>query len=277
MSSSRRRAGKPSARRARSSPPIRRSTIAVALHTKQAPYRTYAMALQLPRGTPAGRALLGHARSLSLCASAARTRRIDYLIVGGADHKSGEADDAEVRYEAIEAWIRNLLPELGSVTHRWSGQVLDTIDYAAFSGRNPGNEHVYVHTGDSGQGLTHGVVGSLMHRAPDHAGRGPVAGVVRAGAQDRERAQHTSSARTSRPSKNFAEYVAPGEVDVHSTSSSPGTAPSSAQGCRRSRRIATSRRRSRVFGRLHASRLPSALEFVRAVLGLSVSWLAVWH
>ena len=44
------------------------------------------------------------------------------------------------------------LPKLGNVTHRWSGQILDPVDYAAFSGRNPGNEHVFVHTGDSGQG-----------------------------------------------------------------------------------------------------------------------------
>ena len=43
----------------------------------------------------------------------------------------------------------SLLPGLGGVTHRWSGQVLDTIDYSAFSGRNPGSKNVYVHTGDS--------------------------------------------------------------------------------------------------------------------------------
>ena len=48
------------------------------------------------------------------------------------------------------------------MTHRWSGQVLDTIDYSAFSGRNSGSKNVYVHTGDSGQGMTHGVVGSLI-------------------------------------------------------------------------------------------------------------------
>ena len=38
---------------------------------------------------------------------------IDYLIAGGADHKSGEADDGDVRFEAIEAWIRSLVPQLG--------------------------------------------------------------------------------------------------------------------------------------------------------------------
>ena len=54
------------------------------------------------------------------------------------------------------------MPAVGGVTHRWSGQVMDTIDYSSFSGRNPGNTNVYVHTGDSGQGITHGVVGSLI-------------------------------------------------------------------------------------------------------------------
>jgi Rieske Fe-S protein len=87
----------------------------------------------------------------------------DYLIVGGADHKSGEADDAEVRYDALEAWIRNLIPDLGGMTHRWSGQVLDTIDYSSFTGRNPGDkDNVFIHTGDSGMGLTHGTIAGML-------------------------------------------------------------------------------------------------------------------
>ena len=66
-------------------------------------------------------------------------RSTDFLIAGGGDHKSGEADDAEVRFQALEAWTRNLIPAAQDVTHRWSGQVLDTIDYAGFIGRNPGS------------------------------------------------------------------------------------------------------------------------------------------
>ncbi|ARP97658.1 hypothetical protein CAK95_00135 [Pseudorhodoplanes sinuspersici] len=46
--------------------------------------------------------------------------------------------------------------------HRWSGQVLDTIDYCGFIGRNPGNERVYVATGDSGQGMMHGALAGLV-------------------------------------------------------------------------------------------------------------------
>ena len=87
---------------------------------------------------------------------------IDYLIAGGADHKSGEADDGEVRFEAIEAWIRSLVPSLGKEVARWSGQVLDTIDYCAFIGRNPGSQSIFVVTGDSGQGITHGALAGLL-------------------------------------------------------------------------------------------------------------------
>jgi glycine/D-amino acid oxidase-like deaminating enzyme len=42
------------------------------------------------------------------------------------------------------------------------GQIMDPIDYSGFIGRNPGNKNVYVATGDSGQGITHGVVASLL-------------------------------------------------------------------------------------------------------------------
>ena len=168
----------------------------VALHSKQAPYRTYAMALTLPRGELPD-ALYWDTLDPYHYVRLHPGKDTDHLIVGGADHKSGEADDAEIRYEALEAWIRNLVPALGGVTHRWSGQVLDTIDYSSFSGRNPGNENVYVHTGDSGQGITHGVVGSLIIASAIMQGRDAVAGAVRTGPQDRERAQHASSARTS--------------------------------------------------------------------------------
>ena len=57
----------------------------------------------------------------------------------------------------------NLIPGLGKETHRWSGQVLDTIDYAGFIGRDPGGKNIYVAMVDSGQGLTHGVAGAMLN------------------------------------------------------------------------------------------------------------------
>jgi Rieske Fe-S protein len=135
----------------------------------------------------------------------------DHLIVGGADHKTGEADDAEIRFDALEAWARNLIPALKEETHRWSGQVLDTIDYAAFIGRNPGNENIYVHTGDSGQGLTHGVAGSLINSAL-------ILGEKARWQEVYEPGRKTPAAignylrENLTAVKNFAEYLAPGEL-----------------------------------------------------------------
>jgi len=97
------------------------------------------------------------------------------------------------------------------MTHRWSGQVLDTIDYAAFIGRNPGNQNIYVHTGDSGQGITHGVVGSLVNSAL-------ILGEDARWVDVYDPSRKTPSAianflkENATAVKNFAEYLAPGEL-----------------------------------------------------------------
>jgi Rieske Fe-S protein len=181
------------------------------LHSKQAPYRTYVLAMVIPRDTIEDALYWDTLDPYHYVRLARGPDDTDYLLVGGTDHKSGEADDADIRYEALEAWMRARLPQLGRITHRWSGQVLDPIDYAAFSGRNPGNEHVFVHTGDSGQGLTHGVLGSLL-----------ISRLITTGKADWEEfyapGRKTASAIGNFLSenltavKNLAEYATPGEV-----------------------------------------------------------------
>jgi glycine/D-amino acid oxidase-like deaminating enzyme/nitrite reductase/ring-hydroxylating ferredoxin subunit len=183
----------------------------LALHTKMAPYRTYAMAFSIKRGAIPDALYWDTLDPYHYVRLQPGEDATDTVIVGGADHKSGEADDADLRFEALEAWARNLIPALKEVTHRWSGQVLDTIDYAAFIGRNPGNWNIYVHTGDSGQGMTHGVVGSLINSAL-------ILG-------DRPKWQEVYEPTRKTPSaignflrenvtavKNLAEYLAPGEL-----------------------------------------------------------------
>jgi len=133
------------------------------------------------------------------------------VIVGGADHKTGEFDDAWARFEGIESWIRALLPKLGNVTHRWSGQTLDPIDYAAFIGYNPGNDHILVHTGDSGQGLTHGVAGSLL-LSRLIAGDGCPWADFYSPSRVTLAAAKNFVAENVTAVKNFAEYLAPGEL-----------------------------------------------------------------
>jgi Rieske Fe-S protein len=134
-----------------------------------------------------------------------------YVIVGGADHKTGEFDDAWARFEGIESWVRALLPKLGNVTHRWSGQTLDPIDYAAFIGYNPGNDHILVHTGDSGQGLTHGVAGSLLLSRLITGDGCPWAGFYSPSRVTLAAAKNFVAENVTAV-KNFAEYLAPGKL-----------------------------------------------------------------
>ena len=67
----------------------------------------------------------------------------------------------EQRLASLELWTRDRYPGFTSAEYRWSGQVMEPIDFMPFSGRNPGSRNIYIHTGDSGEGITNGVAGSL--------------------------------------------------------------------------------------------------------------------
>jgi glycine/D-amino acid oxidase-like deaminating enzyme/nitrite reductase/ring-hydroxylating ferredoxin subunit len=183
-----------------------------ALHSKMAPYRTYAMAFTIPRDTLPDALYWDTADPYHYVRLQPGPGITDYLIAGGGDHKSGEADDGAVRFEAIEAWIRQLVPDLGREVHRWSGQVLDTIDYCGFIGRNPGNEHIYVATGDSGQGMTHGALAGLLLRDLIGTAQNPWAELY-------EPSRKTSRGLVNYVSENvtalksLAEHATPGELD----------------------------------------------------------------
>jgi len=50
-----------------------------------------------------------------------------------------------------------------TVEYRWSGQVLEPVDGMAFIGHNPGDEpNVFIATGDSGHGMTHGTIAGML-------------------------------------------------------------------------------------------------------------------
>jgi glycine/D-amino acid oxidase-like deaminating enzyme/nitrite reductase/ring-hydroxylating ferredoxin subunit len=180
-------------------------------HTKQAPYRTYAMAFQIERGQLADALYWDTADPYHYVRLTAGADDKDLLIVGGEDHKTGEADDAPKRFGALEAWIRTLLPQLGPETHRWSGQVMDTLDYGAYIGLDPDSKRTYVATGDSGQGITHGVVASLVIPAMI-AGEGSEYAVVYRPGRTPARAASTFLSENATAVTNMAEYAMPGDI-----------------------------------------------------------------
>ena len=136
----------------------------------------------------------------------------DYLIVGGADHKSGEVDDGSIRFEALEAWMRELLPDLGREVARWSGQVLDTIDYCGFIGRDPSRKRTFIVTGDSGQGITHGALAGVLLRQLIIDGESPWAEVYEPSRKPVSGIANFIQENVT-AIKNFAEYLMPAEVD----------------------------------------------------------------
>jgi glycine/D-amino acid oxidase-like deaminating enzyme/nitrite reductase/ring-hydroxylating ferredoxin subunit len=136
----------------------------LAIHTKQAPYRTYVIAGHVPRGSVTDVLYWDTQDPYHYVRLQPGGEDGDFLVSGGEDHKSGEGGDMSERLDQLERWTRRRFPELGAITHRWSGQVLEPVDCAAFIGRNHGNTNVFVATGDSGQGITHGVIAGMLLR-----------------------------------------------------------------------------------------------------------------
>lgn len=141
----------------------------VAVHTKQASYTTYVIGLRVPLGQ-IRHALYWdsgdpyHYVRLQTVTDAGGAS-FDVLIVGGEDHKTGQDLGGARRFDALEAWTRARFEGAGEVLYRWSGQVFETLDGLAYIGPDPaGQQNIYIATGDSGMGMTHGTIaGMLLH------------------------------------------------------------------------------------------------------------------
>lgn len=134
----------------------------VAIHTKQAPYVTYVIGVRVPKDSVA-RALYWDTGDPYHYVRLQREDDYDVLIVGGEDHKTGQANDGAERFARLEQWTRERFPQSLDVEYRWSGQVMEPVDGLAFIGRNPlDDDNVYIATGDSGQGMTHGTIAGML-------------------------------------------------------------------------------------------------------------------
>ena len=182
-----------------------------AIHTKTAPYRTYVMAFEIKRGALLDALYWDTEEPYHYVRIQPGPGSTDYVLVGGEDHKSGRPDDANERFKRLETWARELIPGLGKETHRWSGQVLDTIDYAGFIGRDPGGKNIFVSMGDSGQGLTHGVAGAMLNAALILGEQHPWQNLYNPTRVPLKAAKNYLRENATTLT-NLAEYIAPGEL-----------------------------------------------------------------
>jgi glycine/D-amino acid oxidase-like deaminating enzyme/nitrite reductase/ring-hydroxylating ferredoxin subunit len=136
-----------------------------AVHLKQAPYTTYVVGLPITAGRVTRALYWDTADPYHYI----RLHEPDVgsghpiLIVGGEDHKAGQRPEGVNPHARLESWARERFPGAGPAEYQWSGQVMETMDGLAFIGPNPsGPPNVYIATGDSGMGLTHGTIAGLL-------------------------------------------------------------------------------------------------------------------
>lgn len=146
----------------------------VTMHTKQHPYRTYVIGGLIEKDsiTPGLWWDTGNIKSEWVMDPYHYVRlqpfdaAHDLLLAGGEDHKTGQADkenlDAHERYTKLEHWTRRRFPSLKEIVFHWSGQVMEPVDMMAFIGKNPGDKNIYIATGDSGNGMTHGTIAGIL-------------------------------------------------------------------------------------------------------------------
>jgi glycine/D-amino acid oxidase-like deaminating enzyme/nitrite reductase/ring-hydroxylating ferredoxin subunit len=88
-----------------------------------------------------------------------RHRGYDVVIFGGEDHKTGQAADTSACYRRLEKTLIAMLPDI-ELTHRWSGQVIETPDGLPYIGKMADHQHAA--TGFAGNGMTFGTLAGIM-------------------------------------------------------------------------------------------------------------------
>jgi glycine/D-amino acid oxidase-like deaminating enzyme/nitrite reductase/ring-hydroxylating ferredoxin subunit len=193
------------------------------LHTKLYPYRTYAVAAPLERPFEAG--LVYDSQDPYHYIRPQRIDGVDYLIVGGEDHKVGHEEETDKHFKALEEYTLRRFP-VSRISHRWSGQVIEPADGLAYIGRNSASRHTWVATGFSGTGMTWGTLSGMILSDLILGRQNPYAALydatrvkVRAGAKDfiQENADVAFRFvvdRLSRPDGRKLSDVAPGEGKI---------------------------------------------------------------
>lgn len=131
---------------------------ATVLQSKLVPYNTYVVGGWVPRGSvPEG--LYWDTADPYDYLRVDRRHDHDFVIFGGEDHKTGQVEDTRTCFSRLEQRLKLLLPDV-SVTHHWSGQVIDTNDGLPYIGETAPRQ--FAATGFAGNGMTFGTLSAMM-------------------------------------------------------------------------------------------------------------------
>jgi len=130
------------------------------LNLRCAPYRSYAIALQIESDYPESLAY-----DMEDPYHYFRVQTIDeqkYLIAGGEDHKTGHPTLSENPFKSLEDLVSKHF-KATAVSNRWSSQYFESVDGLPFIGKlSEVENNIYVATGFGGNGMIYGTVSALV-------------------------------------------------------------------------------------------------------------------
>lgn len=134
-----------------------------AIFLKEAPYQTYVIAGTVPRTSVPDGLYWDREDPYHYARLQELSEEEDLLLVGGEDHKTGQTElPYEEHFVRLDDWAFQHFPMIKKITDRWSGQVVEPIDGLAFIGKTPHQDHLYMATGFSGNGMTYGTLAALL-------------------------------------------------------------------------------------------------------------------
>jgi glycine/D-amino acid oxidase-like deaminating enzyme/nitrite reductase/ring-hydroxylating ferredoxin subunit len=134
----------------------------ILLHAKLAAYRSYVVGVEVPATSE----LAGLFWDMAEPYHYIRSHRLgdrSYLLVGGEDHKVGEAEDTTAPFDRLETYVRNRFGlSVAATDFRWAGQIIESADGLPYIGRNSLSSRIFVASGYSGNGITHGTLAAML-------------------------------------------------------------------------------------------------------------------
>lgn len=150
------------------------------LHLRCVPYRSYALAIRLKSNDyPEG--LLYDMKDPYHYYRTQEIDGINYLIVGGEDHKTGSKSETDSSFRSLEDHVREHF-DVKEITHYWSSQFFESVDGLPYIGTLPGHtDNILVATGYGGNGITHSQIAALTLRARLMTGEERYEGIFKPG------------------------------------------------------------------------------------------------
>jgi glycine/D-amino acid oxidase-like deaminating enzyme/nitrite reductase/ring-hydroxylating ferredoxin subunit len=131
----------------------------LSLATRVYPYQSYVLGVRVRNDIPD--ALFWDTMSPYHYTRWASMEDPHLLIIGGADHRTGEHRATEASFSKLEQYVRERY-DVETIEFRWSHEYYEPADGLPYIGRVPGNDRIFTGTGYGGDGLKYGSVAGLL-------------------------------------------------------------------------------------------------------------------